>query len=124
MSAAPNLPPYYHEPPEKPRLVAQPAPRRRWKRVAAWTLGILLFLIILAVLTVYVLLHSRGVHQYVLRTAQEKITAALGSQVRVRDYALHFNGISPSLDLYGVVINGANPYPTPPLLTVDHLHAG
>ena len=124
MSAAPNLPPYYHEPPEKPRLVAQPAPRRRWKRVAAWTLGILLFLIILAVLTVYVLFHSRGVHQYVLRTAQEKITAALGSQVRVRDYALHFNGISPSLDLYGVVINGANPYPTPPLLTVDHLHAG
>ncbi|HWY67113.1 MAG TPA: translocation/assembly module TamB domain-containing protein [Terriglobales bacterium] len=124
MSAAPNLPPYYHEPPEKPRLVDQPARRRRWKRVAAWTAGILLFLILAAVLTVYVLLRNPSVHQYVLRTAQEKITAALGSQVRVRDYALNFNGISPSLDLYDVVVNGANPYPTPPLLTADHLHAG
>lgn len=86
--------------------------------------GILLFLIIAAVLTVYVLLHNGSFHQYVLRTAQEKITAALGSQVRARDYALHFNGISPSLDLYDVVVDGAKPYPTPPLLTVDHLHVG
>jgi len=124
LSAAPNLPPYYHEPPEKPRFVEQLPPRRRWKRAAAWIAGIVLFLIIAGVLTVYVLLHSRSVHQYVLRTAQEKITAALGSQVHARDYALHFNGISPSLDLYNVVIDGANPYPTPPLLTVDHLHAG
>ena len=125
MSAAPNLPPYYHEPPEEPRQPEQwPAPRSRWKRVAAWTGGILLFVIIALVLTIYVLLHNRAFHQYVLRTAQEKISAALGSQVQARDYALTFHGISPALDLYNVVINGANPYPTPPLLTADHLHAG
>jgi translocation and assembly module TamB len=125
LSAAPNLPPYYDERPQEPRRPEQwPAPRSRGKKVAAWTGGILLFLIIALVLTVYVLLHNRSFHQYVLRSAQEKISAALGSQVQARDYSLTFHGISPSLDLYNVVIAGAQPYPTPPLLTVDHLHAG
>jgi translocation and assembly module TamB len=126
VSAAPNLPPYYNEPPEEPRQVERPAaPRRaRWKKVIAWTAGVVLFLIIAAVITVYVLLHSNSFHQYVLKKAEQQAMAALGSQVHARDFALHFHGISPSLDLYDVVVNGANPYPTPPLLTVDHLHLG
>ncbi|MBV9147097.1 MAG: AsmA family protein, partial [Acidobacteria bacterium] len=124
MSAAPNLPPYYHEPPEEPRLVEEPARRSRWKRILAWTAGIFLFLIIAGVVTVYVLLHNESFHRYVLRTAEEKAAAALGTQLQARDFALHFHGISPSLDLYNVVVNGANPYPNPPLLTVDHLHLG
>ena len=124
MSAAPNLPPYYYEPPEEPRPPEQPRRRSRWKRIAAWTAGILLLLMIAAVVTVYVLLHNESFHQYVLRTAEQKAASALGSQVQARDFALHFHGISPSLDLYNVVVNGANPYPTPPLLTVDHLHLG
>ena len=125
MSAAPNLPPYYHEPPEQPRRPEQfPARRSRWKRIAAWTAGILLFLIVAGILTVYVLLHNESFHQYVLKNAEQQAAAALGSQVQARDFALHFNGISPSLDLYNVVVNGANPYPTPPLLAADHLHLG
>jgi translocation and assembly module TamB len=126
VSAAPNLPPYYNEPPEEPRQVERPAaPRRaRWKKVIAWTAGLVLFLIIAAVITVYVLLHSNSFHQYVLKKAEQQAMAALGSQVHARDFALHFHGISPTLDLYDVVVNGANPYPTPPLLTVDHLHLG
>jgi translocation and assembly module TamB len=90
----------------------------------AWTAGIFLFLIIAAIITVYVLLHSSSFHQYVLKKAEQQAMAALGSQVQARDFALHFHGISPSLDLYDVVVNGANPYPTPPLLTVDHIHLG
>ena len=126
MSAAPNLPPYYNESPEEPRAprLEQPARRSRWKRVAAWTAGILLFFIIGAVLTIYVLLHNESFHQYVLKKAEQQAFAALGTQVHARDFALHFRGISPSLDLYDVVVAGANPYPNPPLLTVDHLHLG
>jgi translocation and assembly module TamB len=106
--------------------VERPAapPRARWKRVVAWTAGVVLFLIIAAVITVYVLLHSNSFHQYVLKKAEQQAMAALGSQVHARDFALHFHGISPTLDLYDVVVNGANPYPTPPLLTVDHIHLG
>ncbi|MBV9072293.1 MAG: hypothetical protein JOZ10_01580, partial [Acidobacteria bacterium] len=111
MSAAPNLPPYYHEPPEEPRLVEEPARRSRWKRILAWTAGIFFFLIIAGVVTVYVLLHNESFHRYVLRTAEEKAAAALGTQLQARDFALHFQPISPSLDLYNVVVNGANPYP-------------
>ena len=118
MSAAPNLPPYYYEPPEEPRPPEQPRRPSRWKRIAAWTAGILLLLKIAAVVTVYVLLHNESFHQYVLRTAEQQAAAALGSQVQARDFALHFHGISPSLDLYNVVVNGANPYPTPPLLKI------
>ncbi|HVH87702.1 MAG TPA: hypothetical protein VM912_13325, partial [Terriglobales bacterium] len=124
MSAAPNLPPYYREGPEEPLRFPPPPRRARWKKVVAWTAGIVLFLIIAAVVTTYVLLHNESFHQYVLKKAEQQAVAALGTQVQVRDFALHFNGISPSLDLYSLVVNGANPYPTPPLLTIDHIHLG
>ncbi|HKT22967.1 MAG TPA: hypothetical protein VJR04_00095, partial [Terriglobales bacterium] len=123
MSAAPNLPPYYNEPPEEPRQFEEPAPRRhgRWKKIVGWVIGIILLLIIAAGVTIYVLLHNESFHQYVLKKAEAQVAAALGSQVHAKDFALHFHGISPSLDLYNVVVDGANPYPTPPLLTVDHI---
>ena len=126
MSAAPNLPPYYNQPPDETPVVVEKPPRRRsrWKKIAAWVAGIFLFLIIAGVVGIYVLLHNESFHQYVLRTVEQKAYEALGSQVQARDFSLQFHGISPSLDLYNVVVNGANPYPTPPLLTVDHLHVG
>src|SRR5689334_4478395 len=124
MSAAPNLPPYHNEPLREPlefRPPQRPA-RARWKKVLAWSAGILLFLILAAVVTTYVLLHNESFHRYVLNKAKQQAVAALGTNVQVRDFALKFHGISPSLDLYDVVVNGASPYPTPPLLTVDHIH--
>jgi translocation and assembly module TamB len=42
----------------------------------------------------------------------------------VQNYTLSFHGISPTLDLYGVVIHGAPPYIDPPLLQVEHIRAG
>jgi len=124
LSAAPNLPPYHNEPLREPlefRPPQRPA-RARWKKVLAWSAGILLFLILAAVVTTYVLLHNEPFHRYVLNKAKQQAVAALGTNVQVRDFALKFHGISPSLDLYDVVVNGASPYPTPPLLTVDHIH--
>ncbi len=118
MSAAPSLPPDYHEsvpPPRKPRT---------WVRVAEWVgIGILI-LIALVIAAVLVLPRIPQVRQYVLAKAQRRITTALGTRVQVRDFALHLSLATPELDLYNVTIYGALPHPTPPLLVADHIHAG
>lgn len=126
MSAAPNLPPHYPEPPEEPRRPVQPIRRagHNWKKIIGWIAGIVVLLIVGIVITVYVLLHNQSFHRYVLKTAEQKAAAALGTQLQARDFALHFHGISPSLDLYNVTVAGAQPYPQPPLLTVDHIYLG
>ncbi len=61
-------------------------------------------------------------HRYMLRTAQQKATEALGAPVQLREYTLHFSGIGPTLDLYNVRVDGAAPYSYPPLLQVDHVN--
>ncbi len=88
-------------------------------------LGIgVLVLVLLAVLGIVVLLRSSTVHRYVLNVAQQKATAALSTQVKVGNFALHFSGFSPTLDLYNVRVAGASPYPAPPLLQADHIGVG
>ena len=81
-------------------------------------------LIVLVVFGMAVLLHSERFHAYLLRTAQQKATEALGSQAQMRDFAVHWSGISPTIDLYGVVVHGAAPYSDPPLLEADAIHVG
>jgi translocation and assembly module TamB len=80
--------------------------------------------IVLLVLGMAALLRSERFHAYLLRTTQQKATEALGSQARMRDFALHWSGISPTIDLYGVVLQGGAPYPDPPLLEADAIHLG
>lgn len=84
----------------------------------------MLVIIILVVVGVVVLLKSNIAHQYVLNAAEKKVTASLGTQVKVGNFALHFSGISPTLDLYNVTVYGAPPYQTPPLLQADHIRVG
>ena len=118
MSALPNLP-FGDEslPPQKPEHHID------WKRVVAWVLGGILIFILLIVLGVIILLHSSRFHAYLLNTAKQKLSASLGSQVQVQDFALHWSNISPTLDLYGVVVQGAMPPPAPPLLQVNRIVA-
>ncbi|HZR32298.1 MAG TPA: translocation/assembly module TamB domain-containing protein [Terriglobales bacterium] len=116
MSALP-IPPL---PPEHRQTLRFPR-RRRWRRVAAWIGAGVLLLFLLVVVAVVVLLKSRSVHGYVLRTAQEKASAALNTRVQLRDFALHFSGISPTLDLYDVAVSGAAPYLNPPLLQAQRV---
>lgn len=84
----------------------------------------MLVLIVLVVVGVVVLLKSNTAHQYALKEAEKRVTASLGTQVKVGNFALHFSGVSPTLDLYNVVVYGAPPYRTPPLLQVDHIGVG
>ena len=114
----PPLPPPEELPPPRP-------PRRAlWKKILRGLAAALGILVILVVAGIYVLLHNARFHAYVLRTVQQRASAALGSQVQLRNYALTWSGISPTLDLYGVVVHGAAPYPDPPLLQLDHARVG
>ena len=101
-----------------------PHPHRRivWVRVAAW-MGIGLVALALAVaVTVAILLNNPQFHRYLLRTAEAKASESLGVKVKLEDFALHLRTLS--VDLYGISVDGANPYPNPPLLQVDHVEAG
>ena len=70
------------------------------------------------------LLHSERFHNYLLKTAQQKASEALGSQVQMQGFAFHLSGLSPTVDLYGVIVDGAAPYADPPLLQAEALHFG
>ncbi|HET7209361.1 MAG TPA: translocation/assembly module TamB domain-containing protein [Terriglobales bacterium] len=111
--------------PRGPRLVPpRQKPKRRWtaKRVAAWIGVGVLILILVIVVAITLVLHTRSLRQSALHFAEGKISAALGTQVQVRDFALSLSRMT--LDVYGVTVAGAQPYPTPPLLTVDHAGLG
>lgn len=120
MSAAPQFPPGY----DGEQLPPAPPRRPLWQRLLLWIGGGLLILIIVVAVGVYVLLHNRSFHDYVLRTVQQKAAADLGANVHLQQFELTFSGINPTIDLYGVVVDGAAPYTSPPLLQVQHARIG
>jgi translocation and assembly module TamB len=123
LSALPTPPPNSRQQ-DRNRLNLEPPRRRRWTRVLAWLAIVVVSLALLIAIGIGSLLHSDRFHAYVLRTAQQRVTDMLGSDVRVQNYTLSFNGISPTLDIYGLVVHGAEPYPDPPILMVEHIRAG
>jgi len=92
--------------------------------VLLWTGGSIGGLILLVAIGVYLLLHSARVHAYLLRTVQAKASTALGTNVRLRDYSLRWSGISPTVELSDVSINGTPPYGNSSLLRADSLRVG
>ena len=70
------------------------------------------------------LIHNNEFRQYLLRIAHTKLSETVGIQLKMRDFSVHLSGLSPAVDMYDVVIDGAPPYETPPLLKVDHLSVG
>jgi translocation and assembly module TamB len=94
---------------------------RLWK-VAAWVAGILAALVVVAGLALTILLHSARFHNYVLSTVEKKASESIGTRVQLQNFALNLSNLS--LDLYGLTVDGANPYPDPPLLQVAHGEVG
>lgn len=83
-----------------------------------WTAAVLAGLLVIALIGVGVLLRSQRFHEYALEKARQSASQALGVPVELQNFALHFSGISPTVELYGLVIHGAAPYADPPLLQV------
>jgi translocation and assembly module TamB len=105
-----------------------PASRLRQKlssrtvRTALWIEGILGLTLLLTGIAIAVLIHSARFHQYVIATVQRQASEKLGTGVHLQNFALHLSTLS--LDLFGVTVDGASPYPNPPLLQVEHAEAG
>ena len=81
-------------------------------------------LLVLIAAAVVITLRSSRVHRYLLATAQQKTADALGTNVKIQEFALSFSGISPTVDVYGVTIAGAAPYTDTQLLQVEHARVG
>ena len=97
------------------------ASQSRWLKVSMWiSSGILALLVLIAFATVLVV-RTRAFHNYVLNKAQAIASEQLGTQVELQNVALHLSTLS--LDIYGVTVHGAAPYPYPPLLQVQHAEA-
>jgi translocation and assembly module TamB len=94
----------------------------RWGKIAAWVGGSVVAFLVLAVLIVVVVLHSARFHRFVLSEVQKRASAAIGTQVQLKNFALNLSNLS--LDIYGLTVHGAAPYPDPPLLQVAHAEVG
>jgi translocation and assembly module TamB len=101
-----------------------PPRRRNWKRVAAWIGVGLVTLIAVFLIGSVALLNNNAFRQYLLRIAHTRLSEAVGIQLKMRDFSVHLSGLSPAVDMYDVVIEGAPPYQSQPLLKVDHLSVG
>jgi translocation and assembly module TamB len=109
------LPPEYDDNPGPPRR------RRRWRRIVLWTAASLVIFILAALIGLVSLIRNPAFRQYVLSVVHSRLSKATGIQLRIRDFSVRLSGISPTVDMYGVVIDGAPPYQRQPLLQADHL---
>jgi translocation and assembly module TamB len=96
--------------------------RSRWAKVAAWAVGGVVAMVLLVIAAAAILLHSARFHNYLLTVAQNKASAALGTQVEIQNFAAHLSNLS--IDVYGIAVHGVKPYPNPPLLLVQHAKVG
>lgn len=108
----------------KPHLVGrqQQTGKSPGKRLARWAATSLLIPIAVIVVAILALTHIPSLRKFVLRVAEQKLSASVGARIQVRDFALSLSQLT--LDLYSVTVNGTAPYAEPPLLTVDHIGLG
>ena len=105
--------------PDRQVVPEKQARRPLWARIATWAGAGLALLLVLVAVTILILAHSARFHNYLLMVADEKAGNAIGVPVQLQNFAIHLSNLS--LDLYGVRISGADPYPKPPLLQVNHI---
>ena len=111
-----------------PRYPLDPEPQtpkkknhRGWRIFGGSILGLCCFLMALLV-ALGAMIDADGLHQALLKFADRKAAAALGVNVHIQNFVLHWSSLS--LDVYGVKIAGAGAHPGPPLLQLRHAEAG
>ncbi len=88
-------------------------------KVIAWISLAMTVVTLIVFAGVPILLNNARFHNYVIGTAEEQASKSLGVGVHLQNFALHFSTLS--VDVYGITIDGASPYPNPPLLQTDHV---
>ena len=97
-------------------------PQPRWLKVfMGISFGILASLVVLVVAAAIVL-HTKAFHDYALNKLRAVASEQLGTPVELQNFTLHLSTLS--LDIYGLTVDGAQPYSNPPLLQIQHAHAG
>ena len=86
--------------------------------ISSGILAILVFFVFVAA----VMLHTAAFHNYVLNKARTLASGQLGTRVDLENFTLHLSTLS--LDIYGLTVHGAAPFPDPPLLQIRHAEAG
>jgi len=99
------------------------------RRIRRLLLAALKFTVMFAVIpiatgaiVITMLANNARVHAYLIRELQSRATTSLGVPITLQNFALHLSTLS--VDLYGITISGASPYPNPPLLQVPHVEVG
>lgn len=82
----------------------------------------LVVLIVVGVTGLASMVNIDGVHRYLIGLTERKASQELGVRVQLENFTLHLSTLS--VDLYGVSVDGAPPYPSPRLLVVDHVAVG
>lgn len=82
--------------------------------------GITIAALIAAVLFLS-LVNIDGVHRYLLELTQKKARSMLGVPVTLENFSVDLPALR--VDLYGLTIDGSDPYRKPPLLQVNHIAA-
>jgi translocation and assembly module TamB len=93
----------------------------RWLRVSTWISSGILAVLVLFVCAAVIVLHTAAFHNYVLNKTRALASEQLGTRVDLQNFALHLSTLS--LDIYGLTVYGAEPYPDPPLLQIQHVQA-
>lgn len=88
----------------------------------AWALGGIVVVVLVAAALCVFLINVDGVHRYLLEVAQKKASVMLGVPVTLDNFSVDIPALR--VDLYGLTIDGAAPYRTPPLLQVSHVATG
>lgn len=114
----PNTTP--HEPIGKPRW-SQRALNSRSSRIVAWSAAGIAAAIILVLIATSILVRSASFHRHLIAAFEDKASASLGVRVKLQDFSLHLSTLG--VDLYGITVDGAKPYPDPPVLQIEHAQA-
>ena len=96
--------------------------RSRWVRAGLWVALSLVVVVGLLVGAVSFALTSGAVHGYLLSSIQKQASDKLGVPVSLMNFTIHPTTLS--VDLYGLVVQGAAPYSNPAILQLEHARAG
>jgi translocation and assembly module TamB len=89
-----------------------------------WSAASLAVIAAILWLGVVALLNNASFRQYLLGVAHTKLSESAGIDLRMRDFSLHLSRLTPSVDMYDVVLEGAPPYQAEPLLKADRVSVG
>ena len=84
------------------------------KRIIGWIFGSIASLIVVAAAGGFLLLRSRGFHNYVLAGIVDSANQATGGKVEIHDFDFRLSNLTANV--YGLVIHGTEPNPDTPLV--------